>query len=55
MAVYFDSFGIEYVPKEVLSKIQFKSITHIIFRTQDDDYITCEFYCIAFIDYAGKT
>ena len=34
-----------------------KSITHSIFRTQDDDSIMCGFYCIAFIEYmiAGKT
>ena len=31
-AVYFDSFGIEYTPKEVLSKIEDKSITPNIFR-----------------------
>ena len=56
-AVYFDSFGIEYIPKEVLSKIKDKSITHNIFRTQDNVSIMCGFYCIAFIEYmlAGKT
>ena len=32
--VYFDSFGIEYIPQEVLDKIRYKSITHNIFRTQ---------------------
>ena len=56
-AVYFDSFGIEYIPQEVLSKIQDKCITHSIFRIQDDGYIMCGFYCITFIEYmfAGKT
>ena len=34
-AVYFDSFGIEYIPQEVLKKIQDKLITHSIFRIQD--------------------
>ena len=33
-AVYFDSFGIEYIPQEVLNKIRDKSITHNIFRIQ---------------------
>ena len=33
-AVYFDSFGIEYIPQEVLNKIKDKSITHT-FRIQD--------------------
>ena len=56
-AAYFDSFGIEYIPQEVLNKIKDKSITQNIFRIQDDDSIMCEFYCIAFIEYmfAGKT
>ena len=42
-AVYFDSFGIEHIPQEVLSKIRGKSIM-------------CLFYCIAFLEYmiAGK-
>ena len=34
-AVYFDSFGIEYIPQEVLKKIKYKLITHSIFRIQD--------------------
>ena len=46
MAVYFDSFGIEYIPQEVLSKIKDKSITQNIFRIQDDDSVMCGFYCI---------
>ena len=58
-AVYFGSFGIEYIPQKVLSKIKGKSITHdiFIFRIQDDDRIICRFYCIALIEYmlAEKT
>ena len=56
LAAYFDSFEIEYVPQEVLNKIKDKSITHNIFRIQDNESIICEFYCIAFIRYvlAGK-
>ena len=56
-AVYFDYFRIEYTPQEVLNKIRDKSITHNIFRIEDDDSIICEFYCIAFIEYmlAEKT
>ena len=54
--MYFDSFGNEYIPQEVLNKIKDKSITHNIFRVQNDDSIMCGFCCIAFIDYviAGK-
>ena len=57
LAVCFDSFGIEYIPQEVLNKIRDKSITHNIFRIQDNESIMCGFYCIAFINYmlAGKT
>ena len=57
IAVYFDSFGIEHIPQEVLSKISNKLINHNIFRIQDNDYILCGFYCIAFIQYmlTGKT
>ena len=56
-ALCFDSFGIEYIPQEVLNKIKDKSITHNIFILQNDDCIMCGFYCITFIEYmlAGKT
>ena len=56
-AVHFDSFGIENIPQEVLSKIKYNFITHNIFGIQDDDSVMCEFYCIDFIEYmlSGKT
>ena len=56
-AIYFDFFGIEYIPQEVLNKIKDKSITRNIFRIQDNESIMCGFYCIAFIEYMlpGKT
>ena len=55
--VYFDSFGIEYIPQEVLNKIRDKSIPHNIFRIEDNESTMCGFCCIAFIEYmlAGKT
>ena len=51
------SFGIEYITLEVLNKIRNKSITHNIFRIQDNEFIMCGFYFIAFLEYmtAGKT
>ena len=49
--LYFDSFGIDYIPQEVLSKIKDKSITHNVFRIRDNESIMCGFYCIAFINY----
>ena len=55
--MYFDTFRIEYNSQEVLNKIKHKSITHIIFRIQDNESVMCRFYCITFIEYtlAGKT
>ena len=55
--MYFHYFGIEYIPQDVLNKIKDKSITHNIFRIQDNQPIMSGFYCIAFIEYmlAGKT
>ena len=55
--VYFDSFGMEYIPQELSNKIKDKSIIHNIFRTQDNASIMCGFYYIAFIEYmfSGKT
>ena len=57
IAICFASFGIEYIPQEVLNKIRDKSVTHNIFRIQDNKSIMCGFYYIAFIEYmlAGKT
>ena len=51
-AVYLNSFGIEYIPQEVLNKTRDKSITHNIFRIQDIKFIMCGFYyCIVFMEY----
>ena len=57
VVIYFDCFGIEYIPEEVLTKIRDKSITHNIFRIQGNESIMWGFYCIALIEYmlAGKT
>ena len=49
-AVYFDSFGIEYIPQEVLNKIKDKLITHNMFRIQGNESIMWGFFCIAFIE-----
>ena len=39
IVVYFDSFRIEYILQEVLSKIKDKSITQNIFRMQDNEFV----------------
>ena len=46
--VYFNYFGIEYIPQKVLDKIEGRSITHNIFRIRHDHFIKCGFYFIAF-------
>ena len=50
LAVYIDSYGIEYISLEVLSKSRDKSITHNIFRIQDNESIKCGFSCITLVE-----
>ena len=54
--VYFDSFGIELIPKEI-NKFINNDIKNNIFRIQAYDSIMCRYFCIEFIDYMlkGKT
>ena len=55
---YFDSFGVEHIPKEVKAFIDRSlSITTNIFRIQGYDSIMCGYFFIGFIDFmlAGKT
>ena len=54
---YFDSLGVEHIPKEIRTVIGNKNIKTNIFRTQAYDSIMCGYFCIGFIDYmlAGKT
>ena len=55
--VYFDSFGIEHIPKEIKKFIGNKDIKANIFRLQACDSIMCGYFCIEFINYMlkGKT
>ena len=54
---YFDSFGVEHIPKEIRTFIGNKNIKTNIFRIQAYDSIMCRYFCIGFIDFmlAGKT
>ena len=64
-AIYFDSFGIEHISKEINKFInndttKSSAIARIksnIFRIQAYDSIMCEYFCIGFINYIlkGKT
>ena len=53
---YFDSFGVEHIPKEIKTFIGNKNIKTNIFRIQAYDSMMCRYYCIGFIKYilAGK-
>ena len=49
---YFDSFGIEHIPKEIKTFINNnKNIKTNIFRIQPYDSIMCGYFCIGFIDF----
>ena len=51
---YFDSFGVEHIPKEIIKLIGNKSITTNIYRIQACDSIMCGYICIGFIDFLLK-
>ena len=55
--IYFDSFGVEHIPKEIRTFISNQNIKTNIFRIQAYDSIMCGYFCIGFIDFmlAGKT
>ena len=61
-AIYFDSFGIEHIPKEINKFINndmtkpspLKLIKSNIFRIQAYDSIMCGYFCIEFINYMLK-
>ena len=55
--IYFDSFVIEHIPKEINKFIDNKKIKANIFRIQAYISIMCGYFCIEFINYMlkGKT
>ena len=54
---YFDSFGVEHIPKQIRTFIGNKNIKTNIFRIQAYDSIMCGYFCIECIDFmlARKT
>ena len=54
---YFDSFGVEHIPKEIKTFINNKNIKTNIFRIQAYGSIMRGYFCTGFIDFmlAGKT
>ena len=47
---YFDSFGVEHIPKEIRTFIGNKNRNINIFRIQVYDSIMCGYFCIGFIN-----
>ena len=51
---YFDSFGVEHIPKEIEKFIGSKNVISNIFRIQAYDSIWCGYFCIGFINFMFK-
>ena len=51
---YFDSSGIEHIPKEIKKFIGNKNVVINIYRMQAYDSIICGYFCIGFIDFMLK-
>ena len=54
---YFDRFGVEHIPKEMIKYIGRKNVIANISRIQTYDSIMCGYFCIRFINFMfkGKT
>ena len=51
---YFDSFGVEDIPKDIKKCINNKNIIVNIFRVQSCESVMCRYFCIGFIDFMLK-
>ena len=51
IVTYFDSFGVEHIPKEIMKFIARKKIIANIYRIQAYDSIMCGYFCIGFINF----
>ena len=52
--VYFDSFGVDHIPKEIKKFTGNKNIITNIYRMQAYDLIMCGYFCNGFIDFMLK-
>ena len=50
-ATYFDSFGVEHIPREINKFIGNKNIIANILRIQAYDSVMCGYFCIGIIDF----
>ena len=48
---YFDSFGVDHIPKEIIKFIGNKNIITNIYRIQAYDSVMCGYFCIGFINF----
>ena len=49
--VYFNSFSVEHVPKEIKGFVGNKNIKANTFQVQASDSVMCWYFCIGFIDF----
>ena len=49
--IYFDSFRVEHIPREMMKYIARKKIITNIYRIQAYDSIMCGYFCIGFINF----
>ena len=52
--IYFDSFGVEHIPKEIRKLIGNRDLLTNIYRILANDSIVCGYFCIGFIDFMLK-
>ena len=53
--IYFGSFGVEHIPKEIKKFIENKNIIKNIYRIQAYHLVMCGYICIGFIDFIVKS
>ena len=53
--IYFDSFGVEHIPKEIKKSIRNKNIITNIYIIQAYDFIMCGYFCVGFNDFMLKS
>ena len=49
--IYFDSVGVEHIPKQIKKFIGNNNIITNVYRMQAYDSIMCRYFCIGFIDF----
>ena len=53
--IYFDSFGVEHIPKGIKKSIRNKNIITDIYRIQAYDFIMWGYFCVGFNDFMLKS